>query len=168
MSNPYLGEIRLFASNFAPDGWALCNGQLLPISQNTALFSVIGTTYGGDGQTTFALPDFQDRVPIHQGEGLGLSPYVIGQSGGAATVTLTTAQLPTHVHPIGASSATATTGTPAGGALAIASAELYGVASNMGAMGSQLVGGGQPHDNVQPFLGVNFIIALQGIYPSQS
>jgi microcystin-dependent protein len=169
MSDAFLGEIRLFSGNFAPHGWAFCTGQLMPISQATALFSLLGTQYGGDGETNFALPDFQDRVPIHQGQGPGLSNYVVGQSDGASTVTLLVSQLPTHVHPIGTTSAAATTGASAGGpALAVASTEAYGVPANMAHMDSQLVGGGQPHSNVQPYLALSFIIALQGIFPPRS
>ncbi|HEY0801711.1 MAG TPA: tail fiber protein [Steroidobacteraceae bacterium] len=169
MAEPFLGEIRLFAGNFAPRGWAFCAGQLLPIAQNTALFSLIGTNYGGDGRTTFQLPNFQGCVAVHQGNGPGLSPYVIGQTGGSATEELTTAQLPTHVHPIGASSSPATTGAPgAGVALAVASANVYGAPVNVAPMASQQVGGGQPHNNAQPYLALSYIIALQGIFPSRN
>jgi microcystin-dependent protein len=169
MSQPFLGEIRLFCGNFAPRGWALCDGQLMAISQATALFSLLGTTYGGNGTTNFALPNFQDRVPMHWGQGPGLSDYVLGQADGSATETLTIAQLPAHVHPIGTTSAAATTGTSTGGpALAVASTGVYGSPVNMAPMGSQLVGLGQPHDNVQPYLGLSFIIALQGIFPSRN
>jgi len=169
MATPFLGEIKLFCGNFAPRGWALCDGQLMAISQATALFSLLGTQYGGDGQSNFALPNFQDRVPIHQGQGPGLSDYFIGQTGGSATETLTISQLPPHVHPIGTTSAAATTGSSTGGpALAVASTGVYGTAVNMAHMGSQLIGLGQPHSNAQPYLGLNFIIALQGIFPSQN
>lgn len=169
MSTPFLGEIKLFSGNFAPKGWAFCDGQLLPISQSTALFSLLGTTYGGNGQTDFALPNFQGRVPIHWGQGPGLSDYPIGQAGGSATETVTISQLPAHVHPIATTSAAATTGTSTGGpALAVASTDVYGTAVNMANMGSQLVGGGQPHSNAQPYLGLSFIIALFGIYPSRN
>jgi len=169
MSEPFLAEIRLFAGNFPPRGWAFCDGQVLPISQNTALFSLLGTQYGGNGTSNFALPNFQDRVPVHQGEGAGLSSYVVGQNGGSATVTLTASQMPAHVHPIGATSAAATTAAPnATTSLAAATGSLYGAPVNMAPMGSQLVGGGQPHDNVQPYLGLSFIIALQGIFPARN
>jgi len=169
MSQPFLGEIRLFCGNFAPKGWAFCDGQLLPISQSTALFSLLGTNYGGDGQTNFALPNFQGRVPMHYSQGPGLSDYVIGQAGGSASETVTISQLPAHVHPIATTSAVATTGLSTGGpALAVASTDVYGAAVNMAHMGSQLVGGGQLHSNAQPYLGLNFIIALQGIFPARN
>jgi len=193
MAEPYVGQISLFAGDFAPRGYALCDGQRLPISQNTALFSVIGTFYGGDGVTTFQLPNLQDSVPVHQGEGVGLSPYEVGQTGGSTTVTLTIPQIPAHTHPIGASALAATTGTPSPTAvLAVASAAAYGSesdvrplgsqlvgggpphddafgsTSDLRPMGSQLVGGGLPHDNVQPCLRLSFIIALQGIFPSRN
>ena len=169
MADPFLGEIRMFSGNFAPHGWAFCNGQVIAISQATALFSLLGTQYGGNGQTTFALPNFQARVPIHQGRGVGLSPYVIGQVGGLPVETLTVQQLPPHAHPIGTTTAAATTGSSAGGpALAAASTSVYGAPVNMGQMGSQIVGGNQPHLNTQPYLGINFIIALQGIFPARN
>jgi microcystin-dependent protein len=169
MSQPFLGEIRLFCGNFAPRGWALCDGQLMAISQATALFSLLGTTYGGNGTTDFALPNFQDRVPMHYGQGPGLSDYFIGQAGGSANETVTISQLPAHVHPIGTTPDPATTGTSTGGpALAVASTGVYGAAVNMAHMGSQLVGLGQPHSNAQPYLGLNFIIALQGIFPARN
>jgi microcystin-dependent protein len=169
MADPFLGEIRMFSGNFAPRGWAFCNGQVLAISQATALFSLLGTQYGGNGQTTFALPNFQARVPIHQGQGPGLSPYEVGQAGGSPTETLTVSQLPPHAHPIGTTTAAATTGSSAGGpALAAASTNAYGAPVNMGQMGSQIVGGNQPHANTQPYLGINFIIALQGIFPARN
>jgi len=169
MSSPFLGEIRIFAGNFAPRGWAMCNGQILPISQNTALFSLIGTFYGGNGTSNFALPNFQGNVPVGQGQGPGLSPYEIGELGGQTSVTLITSQLPAHIHPIGASSAAATTGTPSSATtLATATAGVYGAAVNMAPMASQLVGGNQPHENRQPFLVLNFIIAMQGIFPSRN
>jgi microcystin-dependent protein len=170
MASPYLGEIRLFTGNFAPKGWAFCNGQLMAISQATALFSLLGTTYGGDGKTTFALPNYQDRVPVNQGQAPGLSPYVTGQAAGSATAILNTPQqLPMHLHPTGASAAEATTGAPGPGvSLAVASGPIYAAATNLTPMVSQPVGGGLPHSNVQPYLGLNFIIALQGIFPSRN
>jgi microcystin-dependent protein len=169
MSNPYLGEIRMGAWNFAPSGWAFCDGQLLSISDNTALFSLIGTYYGGNGTSNFALPNFQGNVPVGQGQGPGLSPYVIGQTGGVNQVTLTTAQLPTHVHPIGASSAAAATNMPSAAvSLGVASSAAYGVPANMGSMDSLSVGGNQAHENRQPFLPLTFVIALEGIFPSRN
>jgi microcystin-dependent protein len=171
MSSPYVGEVRMFAGNFAPAGWALCDGSLIAISENTTLFNLIGTTYGGDGQSTFAVPDLRSRIPIHQGQGSGLSNYVIGANGGVETVTLTVNQIPGHSHPIIAENAVAsTTATDPtnhlygnGG-----TTELYslhtGALSTM--MQSASAGGNQPHTNVQPVLAINYIIALFGIYPS--
>lgn len=171
MSEPFIGEIRMFAGNFAPRGWALCNGQLLAVAQNDALFSLLGTIYGGDGRTTFALPDLRGRVPVHYGTGPGLSPRRIGEKAGVERVTLTTAQLPPHTHPQGAA-------TPAGNTSPIGklhgdtgTTTLYAAgagASQMHASASQAVGGGQPHDNLMPFTCVNFIIALFGIFPSRN
>jgi microcystin-dependent protein len=169
MSSPFLGEIRIFAGNFAPAGWALCNGQVLPISQNTALFSLLGTQYGGNGTSTFQLPNFQGSVPIQQGQGPGLSPYEVGEVGGQNSVTLFTSQLAAHIHPIGASSATANTAAPSSSTtLAKTTASVYGTAVNMAPMASQLIGGNQPHENRQPFLVLTFIIAMQGIFPSRN
>jgi microcystin-dependent protein len=163
----------LFAGNFPPHGWALCQGQVLPIAQNTALFSLLGTTYGGNGVTTFALPDLRDRVPIHFGEGSGLSPRSLGERSGTTIHTLTLAELPTHAHAIQASSATAgTLVDPAGHypARNPAGYPQYGPAADV-AMASTAIGstgGGQAHGNVQPYLGLNFCIALQGVFPSRT
>jgi microcystin-dependent protein len=163
MSQPFIGEIRLFGGNFAPVDWAFCNGQLLPISENEVLFNLIGTTYGGDGQTTFALPDLQGRLPIHQGSG-----FTIGQSGGQESHTLTTNEMPAHQHP-GFSATAATSGLPNGNLPANTGTSNLYAASNAGAWsGYQSVGGNQPHDNLMPFTCVSFIIALFGIYPSQN
>jgi len=168
MSDPFVAEIRLFAGNFAPKGWAVCDGQLLPIAQNTALFSLLGTTYGGNGTSNFALPDFRDRVPMHAGQGPGLSAHVLGEAGGAATVTLATAQLPAHSHTLGASSQQATTGTASTNvALGVATANLYGAPVNLAPMAAP-TGPGGAHENRQPFLGLTFIIALQGVFPARS
>jgi microcystin-dependent protein len=172
MSDQYLGEIRMFAGNFAPQGWALCNGQILAISQNTALFSLLGTYYGGDGVQTFALPNLQSRVPVHQGQGSGLSPYVIGQSGGNENVTLTQAQMPQHNHTMATLSAPGTAARPNTQLLAQStSGNVYGPAPGDGSALNQAAinsaGSGQPHTNIQPYLAVTFIIALQGIYPSR-
>jgi microcystin-dependent protein len=168
MAEPYIAEIRMLGCDFAPQGWALCNGQLLPISEFTALFSVIGTFYGGDGIHNFALPNFQGNVPVGMGTGAG-STYEPGETGGTNQVTLLTANLPAHVHPIGASTAAATTNTPSPTvSLGMASAGAYGAAVNMGPMGSQSVGGNQPHENRQPFLALTFVIALEGIFPSRN
>jgi microcystin-dependent protein len=172
MAEPFLGEIRMFGFNFAPQGWAMCNGQLLPISQNTALFALIGTFYGGNGTTNFALPNLQSSVAIHQGQGPGLSPYEIGQSGGTENVTLLQGQMPEHTHVVNASQSPGTGTRPAGAVLARATADIYAAAAdgsttmNAGTIGS--AGGGQPHSNIQPYLTVNFCIALQGIFPSRN
>ncbi len=173
MSEPFIAEVRIFAGNFAPRGWAFCNGQLLPIAQNTALFSLVGTTYGGDGRTTMGLPDLQGRAAMHPGRGPGLSSRRLGESGGAETVTLTEAQTPQHRHgdsPSNAFGATATTGTPSNDAALAATASdtpIYGPASDLEATGTT-TGGGQPHNNLQPYLVLNFIIALIGLFPSRS
>jgi len=170
MANPFLAEVRLFAGNFAPRGWALCNGQILPISQYTALFSLLGTTYGGNGTTNFALPNFQGNAPVHWGQGPGLSPYNEGQTGGSVSVPLNNVnQLPNHTHTIHASTAPATTGAASPTtSLAAASADVYGAPVNMAPMASQVVGGNLPHENRQPFLVLTFIIALQGIFPARN
>jgi microcystin-dependent protein len=170
-ANPYLGQLMIVPYNFAPMGWALCQGQLLSISQNTALFSLLGTFYGGDGITTFALPDLRGRAPIGVGQGPSLQPYNQGETGGEETVTLTLSQIPNHSHmPTGAASA-ANTGSPGGAYWAMPRALLYSssapvVDMSAGALGS--TGGGQPHDNMKPFLVMNYIIALQGVYPPRS
>ena len=175
MSEPFVGEIRMFAGTFAPRGWALCDGQLLSISQNDALFSLFGTTYGGDGETTFGLPDLRGRIPIHAGSGAGpgLSPRDLGARGGAEQVTVTTAQLPGHDHgSLHGSSATGTTSNPAGNLPAKSTTvdayinEEPTQALAPAAVGSS--GGSQSHSNVQPFLCVNFVVALFGIYPSRA
>ncbi len=178
MSDQFLGEIRMVPFNFAPQGWAMCNGQLLSISQNTALFSLLGTFYGGDGVTTFALPNFQSRVPIHQGQGHGLSPYVIGQLGGVESVTLSVEQTAAHTHLIRADGDTGSNNTPSpsGAALATfaAGSNIYNTATDVAkvvTMSPLMVastGGSQPHTNIQPYLVVTFIIALEGIYPSRN
>lgn len=172
MAHPFVGEIRLFAGNFAPNGWAFCDGSLLSIAQNDVLFSLIGTTYGGDGQNTFALPDMRGRVPVHQGQGPGLSPYMIGQAAGVEQVTLLAQQMPSHSHVLNATTADATTGTGVAGDLTgkAATTSFYGSTPGGGALASQALttsGGSQPHNNMAPFLGLNFIISLFGIYPSQ-
>jgi microcystin-dependent protein len=165
MADPFVAEIRIFAGNFAPRGWALCNGQLLPISQNTALFSLLGTTYGGDGKTTFGLPNLQGRAPMQPGQGPGLSPRELGESGGSPTASLTVAQMPAHSHPQQVSSQSATTGTPGPSVtLAMASSNIYRDAGDLVLTGAT-TGQSQPHENMQPFLVFNFIIAMQGIYP---
>ncbi len=171
MGTPFIGEIRMFGGNFAPAGWAFCSGQLLPISGNDALFSLIGTTYGGDGQNTFALPDLRGRVPVHVGQGPGLSSYTLGQGGGSETVTLTSNQIPAHTHTPRASSGGGTANSPANNVWAAATDvspfnTAPNVAMNPNAVGP--AGGSQPHENMLPFLAVNFIISLFGIFPSQT
>jgi microcystin-dependent protein len=156
----------MFAGNFAPKGWALCNGQLMPIAQNTALFSILGTTYGGDGVTTFGLPDLRGRVPLHPGTGPGLSPRQLGESDGLESVTLVTNQIPAHNHGLLAAAEPPVGRDPTNSSLS--QAQIYTtkpptVYLQNASIGS--TGGSQPHDNMQPFLGINFIIALEGIYP---
>jgi len=174
MSEPFIAEIRIFAGNFAPRGWAFCSGQLLPISQNTALFSLIGTTYGGDGRTTTALPNLQGRAPMHPGRGPGLTDRRLGQMGGTETETLSEAQMPNHNHALRAVSDPGDLSDPAGNTLARSSggnAYVGAAASSTVAMNSQAladVGGGNAHNNLQPLLAINFIIALLGLYPSRS
>jgi microcystin-dependent protein len=168
MSTPFIGEIRIFAFNFAPSGWAMCNGQLLSISQNTALFALLGTTYGGNGQTTFALPNLQGCVAIHQGAG-----FVMGQTGGEQSHTLTANEMPTHTHLVNANNNPANTDNPQGAFpadTAAAGGNSYSNALNA-AMNPEMLsaaGGGQPHNNLQPYLVLNFCIALNGIFPSQN
>jgi microcystin-dependent protein len=172
MAEPFVGQIAMFGFNFAPSGWALCNGQLLPISQNTALFALIGTYYGGNGTTNFALPNLQSTVAIHQGQGPGLSPYVIGQTGGTENVTLTSGQMPLHNHQVNANASPASGSRPAGSVLGRPTTDIYAAAPdgsttlNAGTISN--TGGSQPHPNLQPFLVVNFCIALQGVFPSRN
>jgi microcystin-dependent protein len=164
MAQPYVGEIRMFAGNFAPAGWMFCEGQLLPISENEILFQLIGTTYGGDGQSTFALPDLRGRIPVHQGNG-----FILAETGGAEEITLTVQQIPAHSHPMLASSATASQTTPATTVLATPTVpDLYrpSAANTPLAPSVSSVGGSQPHNNFQPYLCVDFIISLFGIFPS--
>ncbi len=169
MSEPFIAEIRIFAGNFAPQGWAFCEGQLLPISQNTALFSIVGTTYGGDGETVFGLPNLRSRAPMHSGQGPGLSPRTLGQAGGTETVTLSELQMPIHSHGIQVSNGSASTGTPSQTTvLAKTSADIYGPPADLEALpDGTALGGGQSHNNRQPFLVINFIIALVGLFPSE-
>lgn len=165
MSEPFLSEIKIVSFNFPPKGWAQCNGQLLPINQNQALFSLLGTTYGGNGQTTFALPDLRSRIPIHFGAG-----HTLGEAAGSESVTLTLSQMPAHNHPVSASNADPTQGLPTGNMWANGSGAYSSGSPNsaMNPASISNVGGNQAHTNVQPYLVLNFIIALQGIFPSQN
>ena len=177
----YLGEIRMFAGNFAPQDWALCNGQLLDISQNDTLFSLLGTTYGGDGEVTFALPNLQSRIPVHQGKGMNLTPRVLGQTGGEDAHTLSMAEMSSHDHTIAATSGTATTETASSSVLyatVTPNGDTYGLyttsappAAPAATMAPGMLtssGGGQSHDNTMPTVTLNFIIAMVGIYPTQN
>ena len=174
MSEPFLAEIRIFAGNFAPRGWAFCNGQLLPIAQNTALFSLIGTTYGGDGRTTTALPNLKGRAPMHPGRGPGLTARRLGERGGTETVTLTEAQMPQHPHTLRGSVENGDQGSLTANVILGRSrnGQLYqtNTSANLAAMNANSLanaGGSQAHNNMQPFLTINFIIALVGLYPSR-
>ena len=170
MSEPFVGEIRMFAGNFAPRGWAFCDGQLLAVSQNDALFSLLGTIYGGDGRTTFGLPDIRGRVPIHAGSGPGLSPRRLGAKGGAENVTLTVNQLPSHSHRLQASTNLPTDRNPSGKVTGQTLSDTYINDSPFGNFATSSitnVGGSRSHTNLQPFLCINYIIALFGIYPSR-
>ena len=173
MSSPYVGEIRMFAGNFAPVGWALCQGQVLSISENDILFNLIGTTYGGDGQTTFALPDLRGRFPMHMGQGPGTSNRTQGQTGGVETVTLSLNQIPAHSHVPQAVSRDGNQRSPTNNSWAasqtgdfVYSSSAPTVQMNAGAIGA--AGGSQPHDNMAPYVAVNFIISLYGVYPTQA
>ena len=171
MGQPFIGEIRMFAGSFAPAGWAMCQGQTMPISQNETLFNLIGTTYGGDGQSTFDLPNLSGRVPIHQGTNAGTT-FTIGESAGVEQVTLTTQQIPQHSHAFLASLDNATD-SPAGPAVVPGNSaqvkiySLFPVASSLAANALQPVGGSQPHENMMPYLVITFIIALFGLFPQQ-
>lgn len=174
MADPFVAEIRTVPFNFAPRGWAMCNGQLLPISQNTALFSLLGTTYGGDGKSTFALPNLQGMAGMHPGQGPGLSLHDLGESGGTHTVTLTQSEMPSHTHGLKAVATPGTLTSPANNSFAKGpgTTSLYGPASgasstmNTGALAT--TGGSLPHNNMQPYLTLNFIIALQGVFPPRT
>ena len=172
MTDPFVAEIRLFPFTFAPKGWAFCDGQLLPLSQNTALFSLLGTTYGGDGKSTFALPNLQGCVPVHVGQGPGLSERFLGESGGSPTVTLLTSEIPAHTHALAASAAEGIARSPSGELFANESGGVNSYAA-LGAGPQALLagaacgitGGSQPHNNLAPYLVVNYCIALQGVFP---
>jgi microcystin-dependent protein len=172
MSEPFVGEIRMFAGNFAPRGWAFCDGQLLAVSQNDALFSLLGTIYGGDGRTTFGLPDLRGRVPIHAGTGPGLSPRRLGAKGGSEKETLTVNQLPSHTHPFRGSTDNGLDPNPQGNHVAASTAlqpysETEIADTDLASSAVSNVGGSRSHSNLMPFLCVNFIMALVGIYPSR-
>jgi microcystin-dependent protein len=168
MAQPFVGEIRMFAGNFAPAGWMFCEGQLLPISENETLFNLIGTTYGGDGESTFALPDLRGRIPIHQGNG-----FILAETGGAEEITLTVQQIPAHTHPLLGSNNLASAFDPlnqVGGLTQLASTTAYGTDNpsvNLLPQAVGSVGGSQPHTNFQPYLCINFIISLFGLFPHQ-
>jgi microcystin-dependent protein len=164
MAQPYVGEIRIFAGNFAPAGWMFCEGQLLPISENETLFQLIGTTYGGDGESTFALPDMRGRIPIHQGNG-----FILAETGGAEEITLTVNQIPAHSHPLLGSNDPASARTPAGLVFGRTPGEAYAselIPEPLSPQSVGPVGGSQPHTNLQPYLCVDFIISLFGLFPS--
>ena len=170
MADPFVAEIRIFPFTFAPKGWAFCDGQLLPLSQNTALFSLLGTTYGGNGQSNFALPDLQGAAVMHPGQGQGLSPRVLGQTGGSRTVTLIQSEIPQHTHVLNAQNAPGDTSSPGGAAYARAiGATPYqppgGAQVAMAAQAVSIAGSSIPHNNMQPYLTLNFCIALQGVFP---
>ncbi|MEW9701821.1 phage tail protein [Paenibacillus sp. SI8] len=176
-TTPFVGEICIFPFNFTPKGWAICNGQLLPISQNTALFSLLGTTYGGDGKSTFALPDLQGMVPLHAGQGQGLSQYDLGQTGGSENVTLVSNEMPSHSHPLLYGTSGGTQESPVGQIWKDTGGRRAGMAYTtspsskpvvMGAGAIVPTGGNQPHNNMQPYLAFNFCIAMQGVFPPRS
>lgn len=172
MSEPFVGEIRMFAGNFAPRGWAFCDGQLLAVSQNDALFSLLGTIYGGDGRTTFGLPDCRGRIPLHAGDGPGLSPRRLGAKGGTERVTLTVNQLPSHAHGVNATPVGATANSAQGALIADSPAvDVFSESATSDSLSPNAVtsvGGSQSHTNLMPFLCVNFIISLVGIFPSST
>jgi microcystin-dependent protein len=166
MSEPFLSEIKIVSFNFPPKGWALCNGQFLPINQNQALFALLGTTYGGNGQTTFALPNLRGRVPVHMGNG-----HTLGEAAGSTSVTVNIQQLPTHTHAMMGSQTAGDVPVPTNTVLAETTALIYGdvtALTTLNPVGVSSVGGSQPHNNMMPYLTLNFIIALQGIFPSQN
>ncbi|HMJ76532.1 MAG TPA: tail fiber protein [Iamia sp.] len=168
---PYVGQISMAGFNFAPRGWALCNGQIMSIAQNSALFSLLGTQFGGNGQTTFGLPDLRGRVPVHQGQGTGLTNRTMGELSGSETVTLITSEMPQHNHLINVTSGDSTVKNPANNVLGGTATPTYAVAPNGNFMNGQtltLTGGNQPHQNMQPYQVISFIIALEGIFPSRN
>ncbi len=172
MADPFVAEIRIFPFNFSPKGWAWCDGQLLPLSQNTALFSLLGTTYGGNGKSNFALPDLQGRAPMHPGQGPGLSLHDLGETGGSETVTLLESEVPSHSHAMTASVQLALENSPAGQNLAAGDGvNLFAGTANLVPLSDQSLapaGGDQPHNNLQPYLTFYFCIALQGVFPPRT
>jgi microcystin-dependent protein len=170
--DPFVAEIRIFPFNFAPKGWAFCDGQILPLSQNTALFSLLGTTYGGDGKSNFALPNMQGNVPMHPGQGPGLSLHDLGETGGSDTVSLLESEIPSHSHALMASQSDATDQSPANEEFAagvgIGTYAAPGALVQLSSNGVAPAGGDQPHNNLQPYLTLNFCIALQGVYPPRT
>jgi microcystin-dependent protein len=172
VADPFVAEIRIFPFNFAPKGWAWCDGQLMPLSQNTALFSLLGTTYGGDGKSTFALPNLQGRAPMHHGQGPGLSPHNLGESAGLETVTLLESEMPVHQHTLRGSNSLGDSPLPTGNSLArYANAYQQNTSQNMTSMSPSALapaGGSAPHNNMQPYLTFYFCIALQGIFPPRT
>ena len=170
MASAFIGQIQLFGFNFAPRGWALCNGQILSIAQNTALFSILGTTYGGDGRTTFGLPDLRGRAAVHMGQGPGLSDYQLGQNGGEPTHTLLASEMPAHTHGMQASTAT-TALLPAPPNNVLAGANIWAAPASLTSLAPETIastGGGQPHENMSPYQAVSYCICLQGIFPSRN
>ena len=170
MADPFVAEIRIFPFNFAPKGWAFCDGQLMPISQNTALFSLLGTTYGGDGKSTFALPNMQGNAPMHPGQGPGLSLHDLGEMGGSETVSLLESEIPSHSHSLNAANFAANSKTPAGNSLSRGTANTYLAPAglpvvNMSDQALAPAGGDQPHNNMMQYLTLNFCLALQGVFP---
>jgi microcystin-dependent protein len=174
MANPFVAEIRIFPFNFAPKGWALCNGQLMPISQNTALFSLLGTTYGGDGKSNFALPNLQGSAPMHPGQGPGLSLHYLGEASGSDTITLLQSEMPAHSHTVGASGQNALQSVPGPSSVLARSNGAFAYVPgsnpivNMNSAAIVPIGGNQPHNNLQPYLTINFCIALQGVFPPRT
>ncbi len=171
MSEPFVGQLKMFAGNFAPRGWSFCDGQLLSVAQNDALFSLLGTTYGGDGRTTFGLPDMRGRIPIHVGTGPGLSPRALGSKGGTETEDISEGQLPSHTHPMHGSTESGTDPNPEGNALAtsvvVTPYFALGETDDMAASAIAATGGGGTHTNIAPYLAINYIIALFGVFPSR-
>ena len=170
-TEPYIGQISMAGFNFPPRGWALCNGQLLSIAQNTALYSLLGTAFGGNGQTTFGLPDLRGRVPVHQGQGPGLSPRSMGEIAGEQSHTLITSEMPMHNHLVNVTSGDSTAKTPSGNVPGGTASPIYAAAPNGNTMNPQtlsIAGGSQPHNNMQPYTCINFIIAMEGIFPSRN